>query len=1393
MKSSTSLVLCAVFAAGTLLIASAAADPPLVFDSANGHFWIGEPYGAPVNTEVVDFQGRRCLKCIVPQVTPGNYALVRTKRFPLETWNPTYRQAKIDVFVTGATPTSLLKLEVRGAAFDTIVDTALSQNLRPGVWTTVTWDLTDLASPVGALSIVLDNIANRAPTFYLDNLRLISDEGPRVWDTMDGAHDWFYFGNWYNWSGVTGFPGLEAVSSLPVAGAPHSEPASIYLEWRYPGSGELRAEVGTHGPTGQSTLGVDFTAVNRVSFYARSSSTATPVGIFLFDGQNGFSPSSVFLPTKDEWYLITLDLPWPESFDRTHVTELKLFVDRIKESNEGAGSVRFDQIEFSFTPVNPPANGLRVPLEDFNDCEPGLNRFGGSVGAFSAPAGTVFPTSFVAFPGEAGNFGRRFDFQAGSDFSGYYSILHGQPEALDFTFDATRLQFLRFKVRAGSPQTSVLNLKIEVKDAQAQAEKFFHTAFRTIRLNLSENQWQQVTLPFDVENPASWTHNQFKPKQAQLKELVFVVEKAFNAAGASFVLDDVEFIDPSTPAEPVTKTATDRAFLEFVLRQNLNYFLNEVHPVTGLVLDRASFSDLASVAATGFGLSVIPLAANERVIPRLEAFERARRALTTLASGAMGVLDGNPVPVTGQIGVEGFFYRYLDAATGERKVTPGFAAPDASPIDTALLVWGARTCEGAMTVANGYTPAQQETIHALVRRIVDRVNWRIFLVNDRGVERMLSGWKPESEDDYTVPFLGGFAPSRGAGVGTWDYQTDEVILIALAGLSAADPAKRLAPDFVRSWQRVSRSFAGHEVVQSFFGSAFAHQFAGLWIPLFALPPDLAGTDQWGSNLAAHRANLDFCRQTDLHPITFATFDGTSAFLTAHEDLDGRYAGGRGAPPNGAFDDPLKNTDADRITAAFQPAFDQNHKAVPDIMNGVLAPYAAGSAFYYLPQEATAILRHYYFDLQLWEPLRGFPDCFTRDVKQYLQKEVEIATDPDLAVSYARLSQLPDRAVQHVQFGIDQGPMVLSLANYLRNGLIQRWATRSGDVYRALAAAYPGQQPRGRFAGLVGGPSPTFGTSGAIELTASASGVFTGKLSWRDTVVPFRGVFSPGGYALVTIPRGKLPPLTIELRLNPSAAPGTIAGLVGDGVNSVPVELSQAPFTAKLATPDAGDYTALIAGSANLPTGGGYATVKVSTAGAVRVAGRLPDGASVSAGAILRGDGTIAVNVPLYARGARGVLGGLLVIREKAGVSDLDGDLAWLKPPQTSGLYPGGFSGTARLEAAHYFPPAAGQPVLMVSAAAINAHVTLTSTSLAAPLLYDVKLGATDTAQVTPPNAEHLALRIARTSGLLSGSFVAPGGSTPTSITGVVQLKQQRGRGLFTGAAAAGALDLAPVP
>src|ERR1035437_9029246 len=72
--------------AGLLAVSySPGAATPALFDALDSHEWIGEPWGSAISLTNVTFMGRRCLRAEV-NWTGTNWALLRTKRFPLENW-----------------------------------------------------------------------------------------------------------------------------------------------------------------------------------------------------------------------------------------------------------------------------------------------------------------------------------------------------------------------------------------------------------------------------------------------------------------------------------------------------------------------------------------------------------------------------------------------------------------------------------------------------------------------------------------------------------------------------------------------------------------------------------------------------------------------------------------------------------------------------------------------------------------------------------------------------------------------------------------------------------------------------------------------------------------------------------------------------------------------------------------------------------------------------------------------------------------------------------------------------------------------------------------------------------------------------------------------------------
>src|SRR5436853_4781197 len=164
-------------------------------------------------------------------------------------------------------------------------------------------------------------------------------------------------------------------------------------------------------------------------------------------------------------------------------------------------------------------------------------------------------------------------------------------------------------------------------------------------------------------------------------------------------------------------SAADDRFLEEIERVTFQYFRECSHPATGLVKDRnhAAGEDdriVASIAATGFGLSALCIADKRRWLPHPEARDRVQTTLRFFAE---------------QMPQErGFFYHFIDWRNGDRHWNC-----ELSSIDTALLLGGVLTCRAHF---------QDRDIRRLASKICDRVDWAWML---NGGDMLAHGWMPE--------------------------------------------------------------------------------------------------------------------------------------------------------------------------------------------------------------------------------------------------------------------------------------------------------------------------------------------------------------------------------------------------------------------------------------------------------------------------------------------------------------------------------------------------------------------------------------------------------------------------------------------------------------------------
>lgn len=307
-------------------------------------------------------------------------------------------------------------------------------------------------------------------------------------------------------------------------------------------------------------------------------------------------------------------------------------------------------------------------------------------------------------------------------------------------------------------------------------------------------------------------------------------------------------------------TGVDVDLLDDISRRSFRYFWEQTDPRTGLVLDRArtdgteddepDHRNVASIAATGFGLTAYCIAADHRWISREMARQRIRTTLSFFANGA---------PER-----HGWFFHFMDATTGKRRWRS-----EVSTIDTALLLAGVLTARQAFK--------EDPEIDRLATAIYDKVNFIWMLDADQTVLR--HGWKPET----------GFLPYW------WDTYSEHVILYLLA---IGSPTYPISPVTWNSWRLPIEQFGGYTYIGG--GPLFIQQYSQAWVDLRDYRPQENETfdalrpqvNYYANAVAATRAQqalgVGLSRQ-------FPGYSSKVWGITASDSVKGYIAWGDGPP------------------------------------------------------------------------------------------------------------------------------------------------------------------------------------------------------------------------------------------------------------------------------------------------------------------------------------------------------------------------------------------------------------------------------------------------------------------------------------------------------------------
>ncbi len=389
----------------------------------------------------------------------------------------------------------------------------------------------------------------------------------------------------------------------------------------------------------------------------------------------------------------------------------------------------------------------------------------------------------------------------------------------------------------------------------------------------------------------------------------------------------------NTPAAGVS----DEALLEEISQAAFLYFINEADPESGLVRDKTGV-EYSSAAAVGFGLAALPAGAERGWISRSDAEAQALRTLRTLSRSSAHR--------------EGVFCHYLDLHTGE-PTSLGYESVT-STIDTALLMAGVIT-------AGQYF---QGECKKLADSLFARINWRWYLNPENG--QVYMAWQPEDTAQMNGP--GQFKKA------TWNWYTDETLLICLLALAAPNEQFRLTADCMTKWNRPKGRYRdGEEFIYTWPGTLFTYMFAHCFYDFRRMGKDGRGIDWFENTCRAAAANRDFCR------------DNANQFKTYGRDRWGITA--CGGPGN------------HYVVPGHQPRGAKDN----ELADGTLAPYGAAMALPFLKEDAMAALRHMrYLEIDgrpIWRDPKqkgyGLPDAFNIDQNWISNRNFGIAHGPML--------------------------------------------------------------------------------------------------------------------------------------------------------------------------------------------------------------------------------------------------------------------------------------------------------------------------------------------------------------------------------------------------------------
>ena len=423
------------------------------------------------------------------------------------------------------------------------------------------------------------------------------------------------------------------------------------------------------------------------------------------------------------------------------------------------------------------------------------------------------------------------------------------------------------------------------------------------------------------------------------------------------------------------KKLSDDEFLDMVEKAAFAYFWDEADQYTGFVKDRSD-THIVSTASIGFGLSAMVAGAERGYRDELEIEERVYSILKTLNDGPKKF---------------GLYFHYVDY---DGEISRAGYEKAISTIDSGILFMGIIT---AGEYFGGRVKDEAD-------KMIAGADWQSMV--DKSRDMIFMAWVPNDQKNIE---------GSGQYHSTWDYYTDEAIICSLLGISAPNKDYRISPTSFYKWRRSWGKYLprtkglkpGNDFVYSWSGCTFTYQFAHCWIDFSKLGKDqpkklglsCSSVDWHENTIEAMKTARLYCMDKSKQ---YKTFSAESWGLTACASKNGYLV--VGAMPKGSMND--------------NPG------------DGTMAPYGAGCALPFLPEESIAALRYYY-------------NLKDSDGQRLVWKD-----EYEGGFGFWDSFNLDNDYVAHLAIGIDQGPLILSIENY-RSGLIWKTFMKNKNIQQGL--------------------------------------------------------------------------------------------------------------------------------------------------------------------------------------------------------------------------------------------------------------------------------------------------------------------------------------------------------